>query len=466
MRTRSFLYAIFLFFASGLVWTPSPLTDIAAAQTRPDSFAELAEQLKPTVVNVQVTTLERRRLPFRSPFEGREGDPFEEFFKRFFGDQPPREFRRQGQGSGFIISPDGFIVTNNHVVGGATAIKVVLADKKEYEAELIGTDERTDLALLKIEADDALPIAELGDSDVLRVGDWVLAIGNPFGFGHTVTSGIVSAKGRVIGAGPYDDFIQTDASINPGNSGGPLFNLDGEVVGINTAIVPTGQGIGFSIPANMARNVIDQLQESGMVERGFLGVVIQDVTPELARQFDLDEPKGVLVSDVGEGGPAAEAGLQGGDVILEFGGKSVEDRRDLARMVAGTEAGKVVRLKILRDSAAQEVQVKLSRLEEEERVASSEGVKETLGLTVQNLTPELAERFDVPPRSGVLVSSVEPGSTAAQAGIRRGDLILEVNRRQVQDVEGFARALSQDSEDHLVLIQRGGNKVYRVLPSA
>ncbi len=466
MKTRGFLYAVFLFFASGLAWTPSPLADIAVAQTRPDSFAELAEQLKPTVVNIQVTTLERRRLPFRSPFEGRERDPFEEFFRRFFGDEPPREFRRQGQGSGFIISPDGFIVTNNHVVGRATEIKVVLADKKEYKAELIGTDERTDLALLKIEPDDSLPIAELGDSDVLRVGDWVLAIGNPFGFGHTVTSGIVSAKGRVIGAGPYDDFIQTDASINPGNSGGPLFNLDGEVVGINTAIVPTGQGIGFSIPANMARNVIDQLRESGMVERGFLGVVIQDVTPELARQFDLEEPKGVLVSDVGEGGPAEEAGLQSGDVILEFDGKSVEDRRDLARMVAGTEAGKMVRLKILRDSATQEVKVKLSRLEEEERVASSEDVKETLGLTVQNLTPELAERLDVPPRSGVLVSSVEPGSSAARAGIRRGDLILEVNRRQVQDVEGFTRALSQDKEDHLVLIQRGGNKVYRVLPSA
>ena len=438
---------------------------LASAQARPDSFADLAERLKPTVVNIQVTSTERRSRFFRSPFGGGEGDPFEEFFRRFFGEEGPREFRRQAQGSGFIISPDGYIVTNNHVVEKATEVKVVLADKKEYRAKVIGRDKKTDIALLKVEVEGSLPTVQLGDSDALRVGDWVLAIGNPFGFGHTVTAGIVSAKVRTIGAGPYDDFIQTDASINPGNSGGPLFNLRGEVIGINTAIVATGQGIGFAIPMNMARRLIEQLRERGTVTRGFLGVMLQDLTPDLAKQFGLKEAKGALVADVEEGSPAEKGGLRRGDIVLEFEGRTVEDRHDLARMVAATEVGKVVRLKVRRGSDMQEIQVQVSRFPEE-RLASPGEVERTLGLTVQELTPELAKRLEVPVRSGVLVSSVELESPAARAGIRRGDLILEVNRRPVQDVEGFTRALSRGKEDRLVLIQRGGSKIYLVLPAA
>lgn len=455
--SRNFLWAVLLL--------PLFAGDLARAQVRPESFADLAERLKPTVVNIQVTSVERRSRFFRSPFGGGEGDPFEEFFKRFFGEEGPREFRRQGLGSGFVISSDGYIVTNNHVVENAAEIKVVMADKKQYRAKLIGSDKKTDIALLKVEPEGSLPAAHFGDSDALRVGDWVIAIGNPFGFGHTVTAGIVSAKGRIIGAGPYDDFIQTDASINPGNSGGPLFNLRGEVVGINTAIVALAQGIGFAIPMNMARRLIEQLRESGTVKRGFMGVVLQDLTPELAKQFGLKEPKGALVADVEEGSPADKGGLRRGDIVLEFEGKAVEDRHDLARMVAATEVGKVARLRVRRGADLHELKVQVTRFPEE-RLTSAREVEKTLGLTVQDLTPELAKRLDVPTDSGVLVSAVEPQSPAARAGIRRGDLILEVNRRPVQSVDAFTKAFSRGKEDHLVLIQRGRNKIYLVLPAA
>ncbi len=300
--------------------TESPHVTIAAPSSMPSSFADLAEKMSPTVVNVKVTKIEK--AGFQGP--GMQQQPNGDFFGRFFEGMPemPRDHQTQGAGSGVIISQDGYILTNNHVVEGAREVTVTLADKNEYKAEIVGRDPKTDLAVLKIDAKKDLPAAGLGDSESLKVGDWVVAIGNPFGLNHTVTSGIVSAKGRVIGAGPYDDFIQTDASINPGNSGGPLFNLTGEVVGINTAIIAQGQGIGFAIPVSTAKPLIPQLVSNGEITRGYLGVNIQTITPELAEALGIKETKGALVADVAADSPAEAGGLKRGDIIVQFDGKS------------------------------------------------------------------------------------------------------------------------------------------------
>jgi len=321
-----------LLIASGFNQTPSsiagditggPHVTISAPATMPGSFAELADKLSPTVVNVKVTKIEKATA--QTP--NFQGEPFGDFFGRFFDGQGqmPKNYRSQGAGSGVIISKDGYVLSNNHVVEGAKQVTVTLADQKEYPATVIGTDPKTDLAILKIDIDKELPAAVLGDSELLKVGDWVVAIGNPFGLNHTVTSGIVSAKGRVIGAGPYDDFIQTDASINPGNSGGPLFNMNGEVVGINTAIIPQGQGIGFAIPIHTAKPLIPQLVENGEITRGYLGVNIQNITPELAKALDVEEAQGALVADVVSSGPAEKSGIERGDIIIDFNGKTIKN---------------------------------------------------------------------------------------------------------------------------------------------
>jgi serine protease Do len=321
-------------------------------------FTTLAEKLDPAVVNISTTQVIKgnpmgrgftfRRGPGGRQFGPGQSDPFEEFFDRFFRGMPQGEMKRRSLGSGFVIGEDGLIITNNHVVKDADTITVIFYDEREAEAKVIGKDPKTDLALIKVDMDDKLPTATLGDSDKLRMGDWVLAIGNPFGLKYTLTAGIVSAKGRVIGAGPYDDFIQTDASINPGNSGGPLINMKGEVVGINSAIIAGGTGIGFAIPANIAKELIPQLKEKGRVSRGWLGVYIQRVTPELAKSFGLDKPKGALVSEVTKDGPAEGTGLTHGDIIIEFAGKPVEHFNDLPRMVAATPPGTKITLKVLR----------------------------------------------------------------------------------------------------------------------
>ena len=321
-----------LVMASGLNWTGTSVAadvnsetqpPVLSAPVMPSSFAELAENLSPTVVNVKVTKIEKATFQGQHMPEG----PFGDFFERFFKEMPrmPNGHRTQGAGSGVIISKDGYILTNNHVVEGAQEVTVTLADKQEYKAEVIGLDPKTDLAVLKIDAMKPLPAASLGNSENLKVGDWVVAIGNPFGLNHTVTSGIVSAKGRVIGAGPYDDFIQTDASINPGNSGGPLFNMGGEVVGINTAIIPQGQGIGFAIPVNTAKPLIPQLVSDGEVTRGYLGVNIQSITPELAKALGVEDRKGALVADITPESPAEKGGLKRGDIIVAYEGKDVTD---------------------------------------------------------------------------------------------------------------------------------------------
>ena len=329
----------------------------------PSSFAELADNLSPTVVNVKVTKIEKATFHGPQMPEG----PFGDFFGRFFKEMPqmPRNHRTQGAGSGVIISQDGYILTNNHVVEGAKEVTVTLADKKEYKAEVVGRDPKTDLAVLKIEVKKPLPAAALGDSEQLKVGDWVVAIGNPFGLNHTVTSGIVSAKGRVIGAGPYDDFIQTDASINPGNSGGPLFNMSGEVVGINTAIIPQGQGIGFAIPVNTAKPLIPQLVTKGEITRGYLGVNIQTITPELAKALNVEEREGALVADVISGSPADKGGIERGDIIIAYDGKGVKDSHHLPAMVAATPVDGKVTVTVLRDGKERQLSVKIGKLPSE-----------------------------------------------------------------------------------------------------
>ena len=348
------------------LWKEGRPTLVSATPSlRPGSFAELAKQADPAVVNISTTQVVKHPQmgpQFRSPFEDFFGD---EFFDKFFGDGPKREFRSQSLGSGFVINKEGFIITNNHVIENAEEIIVKLSSGKEYEAEIIGTDSRTDLALIKIEADADLPIIPLADSDQILIGDWVVAIGNPFGLSHTVTAGIVSAKGRVIGMGPYDNFIQTDASINPGNSGGPLLNIKGEVVGINTAIIASGQGIGFAIPINMAKNIILQLKQKGKVTRGWLGVGIQEVTNELAQSFGLDEKKGALISSVREGDPASKYGIEVGDIIIEFDGKEIKEYKDLPRVVSNTVPGEKVSVKILRNGKEKTLKVVVGEMKED-----------------------------------------------------------------------------------------------------
>ena len=465
-----FLVAGFLM-AAGLNWTSPSVAgekentarvSTPSAALMPSSFAELAENLGPTVVNVKVTKIEN--ATFQRPHipEGHFGD----FFERFFRDMPRRHenHRTQGAGSGVIISEDGYILTNNHVVEGASEVTVTLSNKKEYQAQVIGLDPKTDLAVLKIDAEKPLPAASMGNSENLKVGDWVVAIGNPFGLNHTVTSGIVSAKGRVIGAGPYDDFIQTDASINPGNSGGPLFNMNGEVVGINTAIIPQGQGIGFAIPVNTAKPLIPQLVSDGEVTRGYLGVNIQSITPELARALNIEEPKGALVADVTPGSPAEKGGIKRGDVIVSYDGKQVEGHHVLPAMVAATPVDEKVTVAVLRDGKQRQLSVRVGKLPSETAGLdkSARPAKGRWGLQLHDLTPEIGQQFRLKAEQGVVVVGVEPGSPADEAGIRQGDVIVEVNRQPVNSVDEIKENIgkSKDKNNLLLLVERKGGKMY------
>jgi serine protease Do len=397
---------------------------------------------------------------FGNPFE--EKNPFGDFFGPFSEGNPPGGFEQRGVGSGFIMNRDGYILTNNHVVEDADQIKVKLANGKEYEGKVVGRDPKTDLALIKINASSDLQPLTLGNSDDLKVGSWVVAVGSPFGLEQTVTAGIVSAKGRVIGSGPYDNFIQTDASINPGNSGGPLINMRGEVVGINTAIIASGQGIGFAIPINMAKEIAPQLQNKGHVTRGWLGVSIQEVTPELAKSFGLKEKKGALVAQVVSGSPAEKAGIEQGDVIMEFDGKEVANSKDLPRIVASSPVGKAVTVKLLRNGKVLDRQLKVGEMEEKAEVARASSSKRSLGITVQNLSPELAKELGVKKEMGVVVTRVEPGSPASDAGIQTGDVIQEVNRKPVKNVEDFVEKVekAKDQDNILLFLQRGQNNLF------
>ncbi|MBI3015753.1 MAG: DegQ family serine endoprotease [Candidatus Tectomicrobia bacterium] len=421
------------------------------------SFSELVKKLKPSVVNISTAKLVKGRP--RTPRTPRPQDPFgrqnpfHDFFERFFGDNPPREFRQRSLGSGFIINQEGYVVTNNHVIEDTDEIQVKLANEKEYEAEVVGRDSKTDLALIRIKGKGPFPVAALGDSDNLDVGEWVLAIGNPFGFEHSVTAGIVSAKGRVIGAGPYDNYIQTDASINPGNSGGPLFNIRGEVVGINTAIISTGQGIGFAMPVNMVKDLLPQLRESGKVKRGWLGVSIQSVNEELASSFGMGAPRGALVTSVMEGEPADKAGVKRGDIIVRFNGKEVKDVRELQRVVAGTPIGSTVDLAVFRDGKEVRLTVRLTEMTDEKLASSPTPQKsrEEFGMVLEDITPALAQDLGLGEARGVVVSEVQEGSAASRAGIQEGDVIQEVNREKVSNLKEYkARLEKAKGKDSLV----------------
>jgi serine protease Do len=426
---------------------------------RPDSFADLAEGLSPAVVNIQTERTTESR--FGSP-----EDLFEEFFGRGNPHRRKKQprFRSESTGSGFVISQEGYIVTNNHVVEGADKIAALFEDGKELDADIVGRDPKTDLALLKVKSDEKLPVAALGDSDRIRVGDWVMAIGNPFGLDHTVTVGILSAKGRNINAGPYDDFLQTDASINPGNSGGPLIDMNGRVVGINTAINAAGQGIGFAIPINMVKDLLPQLRESGTVTRGWLGVQIQRVTPALAESFGLKSAEGALISQVFEDSPAEKAKLERGDVIVEFDGKPIKTYDDLPRQVASTAPGTAVDIVVVREGNRTGLKAVLERMEQDEEIALAshrEGHSTDWGFKARDLTSSLIEQLGLPEDTGgVLIEDVDPEGPAARAGMRRGDVILEVNKQEVDDVPDLERALD-DSDDSLVLLlQRGDSTLY------
>ena len=442
----------------------------AAARATPESFADLAEAVLPAVVNISTT----------QTITANSGDvqDFEDLFRDFFDKQNPnrREAPRRSTslGSGFIIDPSGYIVTNNHVVSDAEEVTVRLHDDTNLKAEIIGRDEKTDLALLKVQAREALPFVKWGDSDAIRIGDWVVAIGNPFGLGGSVTAGIVSARQREINAGPYDDFIQTDASINKGNSGGPMFNMSGEVIGINTAIFsPSGGsvGIGFAVPSALARNVIEQIRQFGHTRRGWLGVNIQTVTDELAEGLKLTRPAGALVSNVAQGSPAADAGIEKGDVILKFDGREIGEMRRLPRIVADTPIDKTVDVLLWRDGREQKVKVKIGELNEAEVAAlpeqpetqAPEAAKiEALGMSLAEVTPELRQQFQLDDgAAGVLVIGVAEGSPASEKGLQAGDVVVEVDQKEVatpQEVEAqIAAARKANQRVVTFLIYRQGD---------
>lgn len=445
-------------------------TLVAAAQSRPDTFADLAEKVSPAVVNITTsTTVATSAQP--GPIVP-EGSPFEDFFRDFMDRNGPngqRPRRSQALGSGFVISEDGFIVTNNHVIEGADEIQVEFFEGFELEAELVGTDRNTDLALLKVTSDKPLKFVSWGDSEEARVGDWVMAMGNPLGQGFSVSAGIVSARGRAL-SGSYDDYIQTDAAINRGNSGGPLFNMNGDVIGINTAILsPNGGsiGIGFAMSSRVAENVIDQLKEFGETRRGWLGVRIQDVTEDLAEGLGLEEARGALVTDVPEG-PAMDAGMEAGDVILSFDGVDVDDTRGLVQQVGNTTIGKEVRVLVFRDGATETLRVTLGRREEAERPVPASinredpVTREFMGLTVSNITDELRAQLGLSDGTeGLIVTDVAEDSEAYEEGLRAGDLITEAGQEKITSVTELEARIDDAREagrkSILLLVRRDGD---------
>ena len=451
------------------------LSVAATPSSAAPSFVELAKRVKPGVVNISTTKVVKgggRVFKHFSP-PSRERDPFrdffgEDFFERFFGETPQRDYVQRSLGSGFIIDREGHIITNNHVIEGASEIRVRLSTEKEFAAEVIGRDNKTDLALIKIKSWSDLPVEELGDSDKLEIGEWVMAIGNPFGLSHTVTVGIVSAKGRVIGSGPYDNFIQTDASINPGNSGGPLFNVQGEVVGINTAIVATGQGIGFAIPINVAKEIIPQLKKKGKVTRGGIGVYVQKLTPDLAKSFGLQENKGALVADVIPGSAAETGGIRRGDVIVKFNGKNIDEMNELPRIVALTPVGQEVEVGIIRGGNPLTLKLKVGELKDEPITAAPEKAKLELGMSVQEITPEVARQLRLTEAGGVIVNQVESGSPADEAGVQRGDVIRELNGHMIGKLSDYRTAIAKLKKGEIVrlLVKRGERNIYLTIRSS
>ncbi|MBI2217238.1 MAG: Do family serine endopeptidase [Candidatus Rokubacteria bacterium] len=423
----------------------------AVLRAMEEAFTTVAQRVMPAVVNVSTT-------PKKGSGGGEEvPEPFREFFEEFRR-RPPSP---RASGSGVIVDPKGYILTNNHVIENASEITVRLSDARKFTATLVGRDPKTDLAVLKVDAPAVLPAAELGDSDALRIGQWAIAIGNPFGLDRTVTVGIISATARTrVGVATYENFIQTDASINPGNSGGPLLNLDGRVVGINTAIVAAGQGIGFAIPVNMAKDVMRQLIAGGRVVRGWLGIAIQDVTDELAKSFGVAEREGVLVAQVMDGSPAEAAGLKAGDVIVDFGGSPIKETPELQRKVAGVTPGQQIEVRVKRDGQTVPIKVTVGEMPSDEPVAAAEPGDESWGVRVEPLSPDFAQRFGIA-LTGVIVAEVSPGTPADRAGLRRGDVIMEIDGEPVTDVASFHGELAKVKESARLYVYRHGTEATR-----
>lgn len=474
---------VFLLALTSTPWSPSIAT---AAENMADlpELAELAETAGPAVVNISTETTISPKEEMRDFFKFHpRGEQFEDFFDQFdkFFDAPDSERKQQSTGSGFIISADGLIVTNNHVVGDADKVMVNLKGHgkkhESYKAEVIGRDEETDLALIKIEVQGDLPFLEFGDSEHLRVGNWVMAIGNPFGLDHTVTAGIVSAKSRIIGSGPYDDFIQTDASINPGNSGGPLIDLNGQVVGINTAIIASGQGIGFAIPSSLAKRIITQLKENKKVTRGWLGVSIQDVDENTAKALGLDEPKGALVSQTFPGNPAEQAGVKVGDVILAIGDTQVKDSNELPRAIAAVLPGDKTEITVWRKGKEKTLHVTMAERDAEtlaqargdmpEEEAPEQEKSAELGLTLRPVVENDLEVLEMDKAEGLLVIEISPASKADEGGIQLGDVILEANQEEINTVDTFNSLIAKAQKDKgvvMLLIKRQGRTLFRTIP--
>jgi serine protease Do len=446
--------------ASPPLWTERPVV-ATPARSDPGPWVELARQLKPAVVNISTSRTEKADPELSERFRG--NDPFDQFFRQFFGNLPPHTVKSLG--SGFIINPAGYVVTNAHVVDGATEIRVKLSDGRELRGTVVGRDPRTDLALLKIDAT-GLPVIPLADSAEVQVGESVMAIGNPFGLEQTVTTGIVSATGRVIGAGPYDQFIQTDASINPGNSGGPLINARGQAIGINTAIVSTNggsNGIGFAIPIALAKPVVTQLAATGHVVRGWLGVAIQPVTPDLAKSLHAPDTRGALVASVMPDSPAMKAGVKAGDIIVDYAGREVARSDALPQVVAETAVGREVPLTVLRDGQRVALTATIQRLAEPRaEAANATPATGSLGLAVESLTPQLAHELGVPDTHGALVRGIEDASPAASAGLRAGDVIVEVDHHRVASAEDLAHLVKQHAPGSpvLLLVHRSGHSLF------
>jgi len=455
-----------------LLTTVLVLAQVALAQAKPESLAPLVDKVSPAVVNITTTTMVEGRTAPQGIVP--KGSPFEDFFKDFQDrnrDQQDRPRRSTALGSGFVVSEDGYVVTNNHVIDGADEIQIEFFDGKELTAKVVGTDPNTDIALLKVDEKEPLPFVKFGDSDTARVGDWVMAMGNPLGQGFSVSAGIVSARNRAL-SGTYDDYIQTDAAINRGNSGGPLFNMDGEVIGVNTAILsPNGGsiGIGFSMASNVVSKVVDQLKQFGETRRGWLGVRIQDVTKDVAEAIGLTKPEGALVTDVPDG-PAKDAGMQSGDVIVTFDGVEVKDTRGLVRQVGNTEVGKTVRVVVYRDSGTKTLLVTLGRREEAEKTAPTDmngdqaapSEEKVLGMTLSVPTDEMRQELGLPDDAkGLVVTDVDEAAEAFEKGMRAGDLITEAGQQKVTSVADLTARITEAKDagrkSILLLIRRGGD---------
>lgn len=439
----------------------------------PKAYVNVAEAVSPAVVNIATSFKPKSNVQdlfkFGDP-RGRGQNPFEDFFEKFFEQMPQNPQGGQQQkslGSGFLINKDGYVVTNNHVVDKADEIKVILQDKNEYPAVVVGKDPKTDLALIKIQTQKPLPVVPLGNSDQMKVGDIVVAIGNPFGLSHTTTQGIISAKERSIGFGNYDDFIQTDASINPGNSGGPLLNIYGEVIGINSAIIASAQGIGFAIPVNLAKDILLKLKNTGSVERGFLGVMVQPITQDHAKVLKLKNKEGALVSDVVKNGPGAKAGLKAGDVIIEFNGKPIKDMHQLPLFVANAPVGKPAKVVFVRNGKLQTLMVTLEVLKDdkEDQRATFEKTsqKDILGFGVQTLTPSLAKTLGLEEtQKGVVIQDIDSSSVAYEKEIRPGDVVVEINQRSIVTIEDYDQVVKKirPKDSVLLLIKRRDASMY------